>query len=630
MNPFTGRSMPIESVDKLLFREKYMDILSERIESRKQTTLLGVEGCGKTSLMKAFFCREYRIKMAERRILISPLTEFPTDLSGEDSYHHITDMMVSSLRILSQCGKKEEMDDLLSQCESIRESVPIASSRLSATVDLIHNIYGYNLVMLIDNFEHFTSSPEVTMSHHELMKSLVESEYFQFIVVTNYDLNQDSLPSHVAGSHFISRFADNEVRLDGWTVEETKFVLMMRLENNPIQFSEQLIEEKIYPVTGGIPDLVFLAARYAYDYIEEHGTEEGMTFRQTLYCDSKVQKFFEHWCAILSAEQVKALRELANATMNESLADRSRSVSLRTLARRGLLVHHTDGSFEFNCRLFKSYCLDGDKLEKAAEKNPLLKDGLDQGNSMIEGEVDTATLLMQLKNQIATGGLSKENFIAGMNEILQLIPDVTRMVDMNEELSDDILRMYQIDIDAYHHFEPSVQKFIYMGIQFDRSFENVMRPGLDYSSVYLSFTKAVEAHLNLTLVPVLKKVLPDYEIILDTKPVQLGSLEPGRTLPLGTIRYIMRRNAGLSLSGKDALVRFCVQNGYHNMPENWWESLVQVINQLPDLRNKCPHCSILEDQEGKFFLQLLFGSKNGDPSKNFMAKCTKIYQSLMV
>ena len=635
MNPFTGRRMPINDKEKLFFREKYFEELEDRIAERMQTAVLGVKGCGKTSLLQSFFCREYRIRVASVEkekgtpILISPLSEFPTHLNSEMVYHHFADMVVNSVRILSQCGKKDEMDEILAQLENIRLTSSNASSRLDSTIDLVHNTYGYYVIMLIDQFEHFTSSSEVTMDHHNLMKSLVEKEYFQFIIATNYDLNKDSLPPHVTGSHFISRFADNEICLKGWDLEEAKMILQMRLEDNEIQFSDALIEEKIYPITGGIPELLNHAAAYAYDYIAENGTEDGIAFRENLYFDPQVQKLFKNWCTMLSEIQIKAIREMLVPENDGHVDALDLDTALRILDKRGVVEKHRNGSFSCNSKLFRSFCIDGNKMEQAAAENPLLHIVYPETNSEDLQGADLETLIHLVREKIVSGEVSAKKLREQLNSLAMDMPNVTMMVDMTEQLDDEILNLYMIDADIFNMFDPAVQEFIHMGIQMDRMFGNVILKEKDYSVVYLSFAKAVETHLNLTLVPIFKKVLPEHLIDYKGQKIPISQLPADATMMLGTINFVFSRNVGLAQSGKEKLIRYCKDKDLKNFPENWWESLANIIRQLPDYRNKCPHCSILDDAEGKDLLQLLFSSASGDPTKNFMVKLIKAYHALI-
>ena len=71
MNPFKGTRMPIDSRSKLIGREEAFEELQMKMENRSHTVIMGVEGSGKSSLLKSFFNQEYCMKMAkEERTLI--------------------------------------------------------------------------------------------------------------------------------------------------------------------------------------------------------------------------------------------------------------------------------------------------------------------------------------------------------------------------------------------------------------------------------------------------------------------------------------------------------------------------------------------------------------------------------
>ncbi|MBO7218321.1 MAG: ATP-binding protein, partial [Clostridia bacterium] len=362
MNPFDINTMPVDKMSDLFYREDIVEAIRENVDTRKQTVILGVEGVGKTSLLKCAFDRKYRIEKAKNGTLISAVTEFPSSLKDDEIYNHFAEMIVSSVRILAQCGKTEEMEQIVKECKSIRDegdAPEVYFEKIATTV--CHN-YEYRIVMVVDNFERFTSSMDITMKHHELLRKLLN--WMQYIVATNYDLNEDSLPPGLSGSFFLMTFAQNEIRVGGWSAEQTKEYIEYSLCDSEIKFSEKCIAN-IHSVTGGIPYLLKMAAHYAYDYIEREKTEEGLKYAD-LYNQKIVQTILFHWCKMLTPMQIAALRALLKCA-DDNKIDKAK---LRCLYQRGILENRVDeepqdDEYIFCCRLLGLFCKEG-KLELAA------------------------------------------------------------------------------------------------------------------------------------------------------------------------------------------------------------------------------------------------------------------------
>lgn len=374
MNPFEINTMPIDMINELLCREKEIQQIKEHVNSRKQTVILGVEGVGKTSLLNSVFNREYRKQKALEGTLVSPVTEFPTDLIEEDNiYMHFAEMIINSVEILSQCGETEKMNAILNRCNDIRKEKHSAEIYFEKIVNLIYRTHGYHIVMVVDNFERFTSSKVVTMKHHETLRKLLHCS--QYIVATNYDLNEDSLPPGVSGSHLLMNFAGNEIRVGGWSYEQTAEYINNKLKADEIKFSNELCKS-IYRFTGGIPLLSTLAANYAYNYVSANRTEVGLNFTP-LYEQEIVQALFFRWCKMITPMQITAIQHLFNGCCN---GDDEKK--LRCLYLRGALNYKItedkfgnrivrDNQYNPNCVFLGIFFRNEENLKAAAAKNPL-------------------------------------------------------------------------------------------------------------------------------------------------------------------------------------------------------------------------------------------------------------------
>lgn len=373
MNPFLMNSMPIDVAEDLYSREDIVSVIRDYVDAKNQTVLIGVEGVGKTSLLRTVFNKAYRAQQAKKGVLISPVTEFPSNLKDEDIYNHFVEMVLSSVRVLSLCGEEETMNRILNTCNTIRSNNSSMAAVFEGIISEI-DANGFRIVIVVDNFEKFTSSKDVTMKHHETLRKMLSKS--QYIVATNYDLNEDSLPNTVSGSLYLMTFAGHEIEIGGWTEEETRKFIDAQMRNSPIKFSETTITD-LHNATGGIPTLVKIAGQYAYDYILKKGSEENLKF-SPLYEDKRVQLLLEHWSKMLTPLQIRALRQDPLLTAKEM------DTALEALFLRGLLAHVRnkdaygnvivkDNEFQVCCKYFGKYCSDAGKLEAAAAKNPLLE-----------------------------------------------------------------------------------------------------------------------------------------------------------------------------------------------------------------------------------------------------------------
>ncbi len=386
MNPFSGNAMAIESLSSLLNRDQTIEKLKERIEREPtQTVIMGVKGCGKSSILKSLFDAKYRIEKAKENILISSVTEFPEEADSEKIYDHFTAMVTNSIQILSRCGEGELKKEIAEHINSLESHTP--SRRFESVVNSLHDIYGFRIVMVIDNFEKFTTSSVVTNDHHEVLLNLLDKS--QYIVATNFDLNQTSLPEKVAGSHFITRFAGNEITVEGWSKLQTVEFLTEKLKDNEIQFSDNLKKE-IYLQSGGIPTLINATADLAYNELFSN-PDEGLISFDKLLENNLVKKHFELWSALLTDAEVETLYNMSNDIDNVSVG------AQEPLSRRGILKkNNRNGSYSFSCELYKSFCKNKQNLISAAATSPLKI----SKNIIIENSLDIETVRENSKDQV--------------------------------------------------------------------------------------------------------------------------------------------------------------------------------------------------------------------------------------
>ncbi len=449
MNPFEINTMPVDSLSGLFYRDKEIEQIRNCVEKRKQTVILGPEGVGKTSLLNSVFDRNYRIQKAKERILISPVTEFPTDLKDEEIYNHFTEMIVNSVRILSQCGQKDKMDEILQECRALREEGLHAKIYFENIVNLICRNREYRIVMVVDNFEQFTSSKDVTMKHHEMLRKLLYC--LQFIVATNYDLSEDSLAPGASGSFLLMCFAGNELRIGGWSKEQTQDFICEKLKSANVSFSTSLIDT-IYEITGGIPTLLNVAANFAYDYITKNKSENGLKLIAPLYQKEMVRTLFFHWCKMIQPMQLTALQHLLQNTYDNENDQKK----LRALYHRGLLNYKVltdpfgnsticDNEYQFCGDLFAYFCQEEGNLELAASKNPLAKLQKTSPSPSIEYTTEDLSSLIQTVLDYANSKLRILETSIHEAEV-KIDADIDEYRDLGTQISQDSERLKRLEM----------------------------------------------------------------------------------------------------------------------------------------------------------------------------------------
>lgn len=592
-NPYRGNNPPIAEASELLGREDTFQKLEDHIENRRSVVVMGVEGVGKSSLLGCYFNLKYRQKMAlERRTLIR-VTDFPVDRSSDEIYRYLAEGVIRSIDALDQEETRAEYGALRTQCAGKMAECQDEASRFQQVCEVIQE-HEYKITLVIDGFERFVSSPHVRMEHHDLMNTLI-SKNLSFVVATNYDFNQDSLPAMVSGSFLLMKFTGNEIRLKGLT--EASCAGYLRDGG----FSDSEIHQ-IYILSGGVPALLRRAAEHTLDH-KHDGELVWKQVMQETYSD--VSPLLARWCRLLSKNQVAVMNYLSRQEKGSfSFENATWNTAAKALLDRGLLANPIEastgrsiaGQYKFSTPLLKLYCQENAlRAESIGEKGDNLGDALKEA---LQGE-------------------GKERVIALYGEIAREA-GFPMPVNFQEELTDEILQEFQLSRSVLESFDQSVQDFITTGILVERTFTNVDM--LDFSPSYISFAKAIEKHLNLTLVPVLKLIFPEVQISTPGKPPR--KLKNMGHMMLGQISYLLRQSySGVGVSYISEAGRYCTEN-FKNFPETWWRKIRDDLNATKDIRNDMPHPEFLSGEEGKKFLRLLFVGP-----KSFFRRCQDLYDA---
>lgn len=385
MNPFMSR-FPVERREEWFGSQHYFQELDACIEQKVNAVILGVQGSGKTSLLRTMFSYDYCEGLARNRKILACEADLSARQDGNAICHYLAE------RILDEAEQyledSERTQGLLKELRSITDES--GQVRLSKLITRLHRKYGFFVVLLMNHFERFTTSPRVTMDHHEVLRSLIDDRMLQCIVATNYDLSQDSLPPNVPGSYLLQKFT-RPILLQPLSRTDAEALLRRRQERAEWQMPEKLMDV-LYSLSGGIPWVLEAAAEQLYDNREKNGGRlDIQKAKESIY--EACLPVFKSWCKYLTENQARVLRMLAErVTENRQYAVRDFTgeqsdllTAAVSLKNRGLLwqtpPHVTksgnmqpgpDYELRFNCLLFQRFCQEG-LADQAARENPFEK-----------------------------------------------------------------------------------------------------------------------------------------------------------------------------------------------------------------------------------------------------------------
>lgn len=590
LNIYHGTNPAVFQIEELYGRENVISEIENHVRNRRSIVLMGLEGVGKSSILNSFFNLEFCHKMAvEFRILIR-VTDFPIDRDTDGIYQYLTDGVLRSIDALDQEETSYIYIRLRKKCIERIQECEDKASRFQQICEVIQDA-GYFITLVIDGFERFVSSPNVKMEHHNLMNTLI-SKNLSYVVATNYDFNQESLPTLVSGSFLLMKFAGNEVKVRGLSEDVCSVILK---EGNFTQ--EQIHQLRI--LSGGIPSILRKAAEHTFDQ-KDNAITDWKKIQNETYSDTKI--LLERWCKLLSPNQVEVLNIIAEKEFKEStpFPDASLNLAAQSLVDRGILINPIEtntmrvipGLYKFSTPLLRLYVKE--KKLKA------------QTISNFQAEQERLKNVSILKSMLESQDLQKidKDRIIELYDAIAIDTGRPRPVNFNASLSDIELQEYELSRVVFERFNTKVKDFITNGIQVDKTFSNVTM--IDFAPAYISFAKAIEVHLNETLVPIMKKVSPDEIISYNGRNCKL--IDTGH-LMLGTIQHVLNRTyegTGGSFIGNAGI--FC-DSKVGKFSETWWRKICKKISKIKTSRNEIPHSDFFTREDGKRFLREMFGGQ---------------------
>lgn len=371
-NPFIGQE-DICSVEALIGREEQIKMLRSFAKRRTDSVLFGPEGCGKTALLNSVFSVDYRMEQAKTGLLVH-VGEFPVGMTGEDAYGYFADAIRSAVEILEFCGREEKQKMILDALDRVRADSK--KSRFDQFLAKIE-INGFRILFVLDNFENFTSSPEIKAEHHDLLCGMLNNHRMQLIVASNYDFNSTSLPSGIRNSLLLSRLSPNRIDLEPLNAKQCEACLVQILENSfcDFRFTSQQVEE-LWQISGGIPLLLNMAARWAFDALQCGDGNWVVTTREKTL--EEALPLLKRWCKIMPEDQLALLPRAETPVSHFTDEDNK---AAKALVGRGILLQEYDTNrsgqriykdgYRFNSLLLEQFSRNGEWLEEAAKSNPL-------------------------------------------------------------------------------------------------------------------------------------------------------------------------------------------------------------------------------------------------------------------
>lgn len=373
-NPFIGQPY-IDSADALYERKDQLDLLRTFFRDRADAAIFGPEGSGKSVLLRCFFNLAFRRKMALKQTLIY-LGEFPKNLDSEATYGFFADAIRTSVEFLEFCDLPDQMAAILRSLDAVQFDTK--QSRFDQYLNKIRN-FGFRMVFVLDNFENFTSSPDVKPEHHDLLCGMLNDDKLQLIVATNFDFNETSLPAGTRNSKLLTRLSPHSIHMTPLSADACQALLdhVAEEEDEDFRFTAQQVQV-LHSLSGGIPLLLHMSAKHAFAVLHEDERDFVETVRSRTL--QEALPILRHWCKVMPEEQLDLLAAL---TENLELPETEKTVA-SALLERGLLgkgfVLGRDGrriaaeGYTYNSGLFREFCSHRDWLDAVLENNPLRKE----------------------------------------------------------------------------------------------------------------------------------------------------------------------------------------------------------------------------------------------------------------
>ena len=372
-NPFKSGESRLDPDELWICPEKAWEQMEDSVHKKLDTVVLGVKGSGKSTLLSKFFSAEYR-KSAfteSKRIVFSAVLAHTEDGNklcellirelcnaayihlGETERNHVR----AYLAELRECNETPKMQ-FIDLCKWLGGDAPWEINQKYPLPEK------YSLLLVMDAFERFVSSPRITQDQHDMLRDLVEEKIMFCIVATDYDLQESSLPPEIKNSLFLQKF-QTKITLQGFSRKDTRdFVSGKMSAKDPVQLSESQVDF-LYDLTGGIPLLFEMGAHYMYQNLKDHtGIKRGAFTNKLL---TEALPTMKTWFKFFTPEYVTTLTAVLSnmpATQQNALQhfyispeDTVGFDAASLLVERGFLRTHNSSIYQCNSLLLQKYAM---------------------------------------------------------------------------------------------------------------------------------------------------------------------------------------------------------------------------------------------------------------------------------
>lgn len=377
MNPFRKSASPLRPLNKKdqtrwVRPESAWKKLEEYVENEVNVVILGVEGSGKSTLINWFFTNEFCQQAAEDNKLIF-FADLADTISGKELCQHLTaKLKKSAMQYLSE-------DCIQALTDSLKKSAQENKSEKITFINACESLYekGYTMLLVMDGFERFVSSPNITQEQHDMLRGLLDKDVMRCVVATNYDLEESSVPKDVAGSLYLQKFQDKIV-MNGFTdVEADRFIAIRMEGQNAVQFNDRHIRF-LKETTGMIPAIFELTASYIYDELEAVGSINPKELREKVYRAER--SLMRSWCKLFKPEYDHTIQSILSDIAGQtkcahfliSQTDDQKITVATRLKERGLWRNIQQNEFAFNSVLLQHFFQKGDDQHRHTTPAPLI------------------------------------------------------------------------------------------------------------------------------------------------------------------------------------------------------------------------------------------------------------------
>lgn len=589
--------------------------------------LLGVKGTGKTSVLKNAFSQKNNKKYYdEANVLVAHVSIPESNESMKGFYSYLHSSILNAVDAIEQYDESryealmtqilEKKNKILSR--SIEVDDATMENVLIKTIEVIKQA-SLKILVVFDDFERFADSSKLKNAQYKFMRELANSNRISLFISTGQDLTKVS--EEMKGSGFENIFRYEELRgIRGQDIEDWVYDVT---DETDIEFDDDLMEW-IEDVSGGIPELIKEAANVSYQL-----QKDGVEFDEDVYINAlypAVDSLMKVWWSYTDDTEHKILKEILSNTSNSS-------ISRDCLVKKGYL-NEDDEEVSFVSPLFEKYIKENTNSEESEEETSnadfddikemmqqMFKEANDEMASRItkiDSRIsDISERLTALANELP----SKEEFISSgkfdSDKYKEAISDYIsdKLVETDEEA---LCKGWNIPKDLWDSFSDIRKNDCAMAYKLISYIFTSDIEKLDYTPVTVMLGNFLEGILNDTVLPVMKKHLP--EVAAKTKTGEHKKLKNfNEEMTIGGFKFVLENN---NTKFTDA-----VCNETKAMIMDLRTSSVQLfIGKLKDchkIRNKADHPGDITSHKDKStFIRNMFIGK--DSMLSVMNKIRKL------